>query len=204
MSCALALHSCSSTFGVAVLDGNGRQHSAAFPLGRDLANGLFSAIAELLPVNQWPQLSWIAVAIGPGSFTGTRISLVLARTLAQQLDIPLYGWGSYELIAHRRQGELRAQGPHWIGQTLVRRGVVAGYYSIGADAVQELEPPRLYPNGVASFESPFWEAQMEPQEDSSLLLKLATGLYESATPGPWQQVLPLYPTSPVQNSEVPI
>lgn len=87
-----------------------------------MANGLFDAIAELLPASRWRELSWLAVATGPGSFTGTRLTLVLARTLAQQLQIPLYGYGSLRLIAERRRLELASRGPHWIGQTLPRRG----------------------------------------------------------------------------------
>lgn len=198
MSCALALHSCSSTLGVALLD-RGKGRSAAFPLARELANGLFDAIAELLPASRWRELSWLAVATGPGSFTGTRLTLVLARTLAQQLQIPLYGYGSLRLIAERRRLELASTGPHWIGQTLPRRGVVAGYYGVvAADvaaAVEELEPPSLNPAGLTSA---FWEAQMQPEHDARLMLQLSEPLFEQNIAGPWQQVLPIYPTSPVQ------
>ena len=84
MSCALALHSCSPALGLALLDG-GQSRSIAHPLGRQLANGLFEAVEELLPAARWPQLQWLAVATGPGGFTGTRLTVVLARTLAQQL-----------------------------------------------------------------------------------------------------------------------
>lgn len=194
MSCALALHSCSSTLGVALLD-RGQCRSAAFPLARELANGLFDAIAELLPASRWRELSWLAVATGPGSFTGTRLTLVLARTLAQQLQIPLYGYGSLRLIAERRRLELASTGPHWIGQTLPRRGVVAGYYGVNAAAVEELEPPSLNPAGLTSA---FWEAQMQPEHDARLMLQLSEASFEQNIPGPWQQVLPIYPTSPVQ------
>ena len=198
MSCALALHSCSSTLGVALLD-RGQGRSAAFPLARELANGLFDAIAELLPASRWRELSWLAVATGPGSFTGTRLTLVLARTLAQQLQIPLYGYGSLRLIAERRRLELASTGPHWIGKTLPRRGVVAGYYGVvAADvaaAVEELEPPSLNPAGLTSA---FWEAQMQPEHDARLMLQLSEPLFEQNIAGPWQQVLPIYPTSPVQ------
>ena len=66
MSCALAFHSCSSTLGVALIN-NGEWRSAAFPLARQMANGLFTAVAELLPASRWNELSWLAVATGPGS-----------------------------------------------------------------------------------------------------------------------------------------
>ena len=164
MSCALALHSCSPALGLALLDG-GQSRSLAHPLGRQLANGLFEAVEQLLPAARWPDLQWLAVATGPGGFTGTRLTVVLARTVAQQLGCPLWGWGSFELIARRRQQELQGLDACWIGQTLPRRGVVAGRYS--------------------------WQNQG--------VVQLGQAAAEAKQPGPWQPVLPIYPTSPVQS-----
>lgn len=41
----------------------------------------------------------IGVNIGPGSFTGIRACLTIARVIAQQLDIPLVGIPSLEILA---------------------------------------------------------------------------------------------------------
>jgi tRNA threonylcarbamoyladenosine biosynthesis protein TsaB len=198
MSCALALHSCSPELGLALLDG-GQSLSVAHPLGRQLANGLFQAVEELLPADRWPELQWLAVATGPGGFTGTRLTVVLARTLAQQLGCPLWGWGSFELIARRRSRELAGFDGCWIGQTLPRRGVVAGRYRWEQGHVVELEAPRLYRQGWSELPGPSWEAEMDAAADASQLLELGGAAAESGEPGPWQPVLPIYPTSPVQS-----
>jgi len=48
----------------------------------------------------WSDLTFLAVAKGPGGFTGTRIGVVTARTLAQQLDIPLFAISSLAAFAY--------------------------------------------------------------------------------------------------------
>ncbi|MFM7653251.1 MAG: tRNA (adenosine(37)-N6)-threonylcarbamoyltransferase complex dimerization subunit type 1 TsaB, partial [Vulcanococcus sp.] len=138
----LALHSSSETLGVGVQtlpqDGlpAGEPRLAAFPLGRRLSNALLPCLEELLPADQWPRLARLMVATGPGGFTGTRLTVVLARTLAQQLAIPLHGFSSFLLIARRLagpQGPLAAADPasvFWLHQDLPRRGTVAGAYGL--------------------------------------------------------------------------
>ncbi len=62
-----------------------------WPLEREMAQKLHPCLAEFFPPQQWRELDFIAVCRGPGSFTGTRLGVVTARTLAQQLQIPLFG-----------------------------------------------------------------------------------------------------------------
>ncbi|WP_408955567.1 tRNA (adenosine(37)-N6)-threonylcarbamoyltransferase complex dimerization subunit type 1 TsaB [Natroniella sp. ANB-PHB2] len=45
-------------------------------------------------------LDGIAVALGPGSFTGTRIGVVTAKTLAQSLDLPIVGISTLKAMAY--------------------------------------------------------------------------------------------------------
>ena len=213
----LALHSSSESLGIGLqalaVDGVCPEppRVEAFPLGRSLANALLGCVEAVLPAPRWRELGRLAVAIGPGGFTGTRLTVVMARTLAQQLALPLDGLGSFPLIARRL---LRCRGPElapgfWLIQELPRRGLVAGLY--GADpalpeGVREWLPPRLYPdpNELAELERqvglrqvPRLPAEPSLPADVLGLLELAQLAAQRDRSAPWQTVLPLYPTSPV-------
>jgi tRNA threonylcarbamoyl adenosine modification protein YeaZ len=190
---ALALHTSGSDLGLALLEGEERR-SVCLPVGRALANALPGAVAGLLPPHRWPELTWMAVALGPGSFTATRLGVVMARTIAQQVGCRLHGFGSFLLVAHRRRRELEAVGPVWIGQTLPRRGIVAGRYGLAAGCLVELAPPRLEPGPLRG---PFWEVDQAAAEDALGLLGLGLEAEAAAGSGDWRLVLPLYPTAPV-------
>ena len=47
------------------------------------------------------EIQTVAVAKGPGSFTGIRIGLAMAKGMAQSLDVPLIGISSLEAMAHQ-------------------------------------------------------------------------------------------------------
>lgn len=201
MSLVLALHSSSPVLGVGVLDLERPAQPpqlAAFDLGRSLSNQLLLSIEQVLPASQWRSLTRLAVATGPGGFTGTRLTVVLARTLAQQLLLPLDGVSSFLLVAAR----LGLREPTWLQQTLPRRGVVAGLYAPepgSAVGIVEREPPRLYAAGTDLPPGPRREAQVQLPADLEPLLALSRARHAAGPlQAPWQQVLPLYPTSPVE------
>lgn len=55
------------------------------------------------------QVDGVAVATGPGSFTGLRISVTMAKTLSQFTGIPLYGVSSLEAMAATAFDKIRGQ-----------------------------------------------------------------------------------------------
>jgi tRNA threonylcarbamoyladenosine biosynthesis protein TsaB len=203
----LALHSTSEVFGVG-LQPLGQPEVmpqlASFPLGRALANALLPSVEAVLPASEWPHLARIAVAIGPGGFTGTRLTVSMARLLCQQLGLPLDGISSFHLMASRL---LRIQAttlPLILCQALPRHGLVAGLYGVDPThpgGVAELVPPRLFLTDEALLQAlgdhPQHRAQSLLPEDVGELLAFSQVAAQKGLEAPWASVVPLYPTSPV-------
>jgi tRNA threonylcarbamoyl adenosine modification protein YeaZ len=207
----LALHSCTETFAVGVQSlahPAGREEPpriGLFPLGRALANDLFACLESVLPAPSWSALTRLAVATGPGGFTATRVTVVLARTLAQQLALPLDGLSSFQLMARRlwRGLEGPQDGPFWLVQDLPRHGVVAGLYEADPTApggVAERRPPvlcRQPEHLIAMAPVPVFQARHQLPDDLEQLLAFSGAAARAGLPSPWERVLPIYPTSPV-------
>ncbi|MDV7141885.1 tRNA (adenosine(37)-N6)-threonylcarbamoyltransferase complex dimerization subunit type 1 TsaB [Tropicimonas sp. TH_r6] len=71
------------------------------PMARGQAEALFPLLEAMLEQNAltWNDLDAIAVGIGPGNFTGIRISVAAARGLALSLGIPAIGVSNFEIMA---------------------------------------------------------------------------------------------------------
>ncbi len=97
----LAIHTCGPALGLALSNFDGDIRHQTWPLRRDLSIHLHKILIEFIAPHPWQEFSFLAVAQGPGGFTGTRIGVVTARTLAQQLEIPLFGVSSLAAVAQR-------------------------------------------------------------------------------------------------------
>lgn len=103
---ALSIHTTSPELGLGLSNFKGESRYQTWTLGRALSTHLHDHLAEFILPQAWSDLSFIAVAKGPGSFTGTRIGIVAARTLAQQLDIPLFAISSLAALAELVRSKL--------------------------------------------------------------------------------------------------
>lgn len=68
-------------------------------LDRELSVEIHNCLADFIRGYVWSDLAFVAIASGVGSFTGTRIGIVLARTLGEQLTIPVYALSCKDIEA---------------------------------------------------------------------------------------------------------
>ena len=106
----LAIHTASPELGLAISNFGGDSRYQVWDLGRDLATHLHQNLLKFIQPQIWADLAFIAVAKGPGSFTGTRIGVVTARTLAQQLDIPLFAISTLAAVAWEERKKEEGRG----------------------------------------------------------------------------------------------
>nr|YP_002048962.1 hypothetical protein PCC_0311 [Paulinella chromatophora]ACB42752.1 hypothetical protein PCC_0311 [Paulinella chromatophora] len=208
MPLILALHSSSNTLGVAC--GPCQKTSkdilkvASFPIGKRLSNDLLSCVESVLPAKEWGRLKRLAVATGPGSFTSTRLAIIMARTLCQQLHCPLDGINTLLLAAHRFQvivAPFRFERHFWLTQTIAQSGIVAGRYSINelnSGEVREWVIPSLMSENDVEQLEPRFTIQVDVEKDVIQLLRLSQSKAENNFHAPWNIILPAYVTSPVE------
>ncbi|MEB3227378.1 MAG: tRNA (adenosine(37)-N6)-threonylcarbamoyltransferase complex dimerization subunit type 1 TsaB [Synechocystis sp.] len=95
----LAIHSSTGELGLAIAAGKTVERSQTWLLKRELLNQIQICLGEFLAPQGWTDLTYVAVAQGPGSFSSIRIGMVAARILAQQLGIPLFAISSLQGFA---------------------------------------------------------------------------------------------------------
>ena len=208
----LALHSCSESFGIAIKDTQNPERiikSEIFNIGRSLSNKLFSCIETILPRKFWKQIIRISVAKGPGSFTSTRLTISMARTIAQQIDCSLDSISSFHLMAQRLYKDLaknQIMNPFWITDVLPRRGIVAGKYQLvkihkesNFHEFSEIISPQLISN--EKLINPSIMASNNIEKDIISLINFSQNCQDSNIQSNWQKTLPIYPTSPIDNQK---
>lgn len=99
----LAINTSDQVLGVALLKNNRIIGQYTTNLRKGHATRLMPAIVDLMEEVNWtPQdLEKIVVAKGPGSYTGVRIGLTTAKTLAWTLELPIVGVSSIRALAYQ-------------------------------------------------------------------------------------------------------
>ena len=214
----LALHTTSSQLGLAVSNFVGDTRALTWDLGRDLSTYLHQYVAEFLTPQTWANLAFIAVAKGPGSFTSTRIGIVTARTLAQQLDIPLFAISTLSAVAWLHlQGQ---EGDYAKNAILPKEGASAIALQMPAQrgqlftAIYQVSPvlplTQLLPDSVMTPDS--WQQTLNAIEMPYQLIDVPVDLGASVTNllalaywdwqhekrPHWSEALPFYGQHPVE------
>ena len=147
----------------------------------------------------------IAVSIGPANFNASRLIVVLARTISQQINCPLNSFSSFEIMAKRiasKNNIFTNKQSFWIYKKLKRKGFIAGKYEVGNNKQENGEliiRETISPKFIQEIENKelFFEANYEDKEDLRELLDLSNKNFLNANVNSWQKVLPLYPISPI-------
>jgi tRNA threonylcarbamoyl adenosine modification protein YeaZ len=103
--------------------------------GEMLAPGIAAVLADAGAISS--DVTAIAVGVGPGPFTGLRVGLVTARTMAHALGIPVYGVCTLDVLAAEAQD---AGLSDFTVATDARRKEV---YLAGYDAGGRVDGPRV-------------------------------------------------------------
>lgn len=115
-----------------VIDEAGRVSSASSCSEMDHLRGIISLIDEAISgagISK-KELTHIASDIGPGSFTGIRIGVTTARTMAQMLGLPCIAVSSLESMARRVLSDAISKGALYVVPVINarRRQTYAGAY----------------------------------------------------------------------------
>ena len=175
------------------------RRAVSLPLGRALSTDLHACLQDFMGEQSWRDLAAIAVIVGPGSYTGSRMGVVTARTLAQSLEIPIYGFSSLAIAAAISQLD---PGPIAISIPAQRNHIYGGIYEM---TTQQPEPQVLHAEQNLKIET--WEAQVcatgltpqgfEYSEENSIqlvkkMIAIADLRFQHGLKGAWQDIVPNY------------
>ena len=203
----LVIHSTDNSFGFGYRQNKNLNPDKLFikKFDNDLCNNLINDFNNFISKENLEKINKLSVSIGPANFNASRLIVVLARTIAQQINCPLDSFSSFQIIAKRiasKNNISRNKQSFWIYKKLKRKGFIAGKYEIlhneqknGDLIIRETVLPKV----VKEIESQelFIEANYEDKVDLKELLDLSNKNFLNTNIKSWQKVLPLYPMSPI-------
>ena len=203
----LVIHSTDNSFGFGYRKNNTLKSDELFikKFDNDLCNNLINDLNKFISKENLRKINKLSVSIGPANFNASRLVVVLARTISQQINCPLDSFSSFEIMAKRialKNNIFINKKSFWIYKKLKRKGVIAGKYEI---CHNEKNPSDLViretilPKVVKELDTKelFFEAIYDDKEDLKELLDLSKKNLLNSNIDSWQKVLPLYPISPI-------
>ncbi len=203
----LVIHSTDNSFGFGYRKNNTLESDELFikKFDNDLCNNLIYDLNKFIAKENLKKINKLSVSIGPANFNASRLIVVLARTISQQINCPLDSFSSFEIMAKRIASINNIfinKQSFWIYKKLKRKGLIAGKYEIfhkeknSSDLViRETVLPKVVKE-IKSKELTF-EANYDDKEDLKELLNLTNKNLFNSNLDSWRKVLPLYPISPI-------
>lgn len=199
---AIALHTSTPQLGIAINNYAGDNRCQIWDLGRGLASGLHQHLATMLLPQTWQDLAFIAVAKGPGGFTGTRVGVVTARTIAQQLNIPLFGISNLAAVAaaHNSRGDRLLA----VEMDARREQVFVGIYQVSPQGIRTymedtLMTREVWQQTLANLPFPYELIIADQQIAASVnnVVDLAHTDWQAGISPHWSEIIPYYGQHPV-------
>lgn len=206
---AISLHTTTPQLGLAISNFAGETRADTWDLGRDLSSYVHEYLKEFIQPHTWADVGFIAVAKGPGGFTGTRIGVVIARTLGQQLNIPIFAISTLAAVAWTEKGQNQPIPAVIAVEMPAQRGKIFGaIYQISAD---NLSITALLPDTVFTPEA--WQETLANWHSEYQLIKATSGLaatvssilelayldWQQGKHPHWFEALPYYGQHPVDS-----
>lgn len=206
---ALSLHTTTPSLGLAISDFNSESRAHTWDLGRDLSSYIHQYLVEFIKPHTWEELGFIAVAKGPGGFTGTRIGLVIARTLGQQLNIPVFTISTLAALAWAKKPQNQQKSGVIAVEMPAQRGkVFGGIYEPSPDqsSIRALLPDTVFTPETWQETLANWQSEYKLIKATSNLaitvgsiLELAYLDWQEGKHPHWFDAQPYYGQHPVGN-----
>ena len=131
----LVIHSTDNSFGFGYRKNNDLESDELFikKFDNDLCNNLINDLNKFISKENLQKINKLSVSIGPANFNASRLIVVLARTISQQINCPLDSFSSFEIMAKRialKNNIFINKKSFWIYKKMKRKGFIAGKYEI--------------------------------------------------------------------------
>jgi tRNA threonylcarbamoyl adenosine modification protein YeaZ len=203
----LALHTTTPELGLAINNFAGDSRSQVWNLGRDVSSLIHQYLIEFIQPQTWSDLAYLAVAKGPGGFTGTRIGVVLARTLAQQLEIPVFAVSTLAAVAWTEISKNPTTNAIAIQMAAQRGQIFGAIYQLQSDALglttllpDTVFTPEAWQETLANWQTTYQliEAKSDLATTVTSILSLADLDWQQGQRPHWAEALPYYGQHPVE------